>query len=113
MPLISKNQVTPQVSVIVVNWNGKALLQESLGPLLRQRDVACELILVDNGSSDGSVDWVQTKFPQIKLIQLSRNQGFTGGNLAGLDAAHGEPSVLHSGSTLCQSSFRAITVCPE
>ena len=99
VPLISKNQVIPQVSVIVVNWNGKALLQECLGPLLRQRDIACELILVDNGSSDGSVDWVRTKFPQIKLVQLSSNQGFTGGNLAGLDAAHGEFIALVNNDT--------------
>jgi GT2 family glycosyltransferase len=63
MPLISKNQVIPQISVIVVNWNGKALLNDCLVPLLRQQGAVYELILVNNGSSDGSVDWVRTKFP--------------------------------------------------
>ena len=95
----SKNQVIPQISIIVVNWNGKALLNECLGPLLRQEDAACELILVDNGSSDGSVDWVRTKFPQIRLVQLSSNQGFTGGNLAGLQAARGEFIALLNNDT--------------
>ena len=99
MPLISKNQVIPQVSVIVVNWNGKPLLNDCLVPLLRQTHAACELILVDNGSSDGSVDWVRTEFSQINLVQLSSNQGFTGGNLAGLDAAHGEFIALVNNDT--------------
>jgi GT2 family glycosyltransferase len=99
VPVISHNQVIPQVSVIVVNWNGKALLYDCLGPLSRQQGVTCELILVDNGSSDGSVAWVRTKFPQIKLVQLSSNRGFTGGNLAGLEAAQGEFIALVNNDT--------------
>ena len=99
VPLISKNQVIPQVSVIVVNWNGKALLNDCLVPLLRQQGAAYEIIIVDNGSSDGSAAWVRKKFPQIKLVQLSSNQGFTGGNLAGLEAAQGEFIALVNNDT--------------
>jgi GT2 family glycosyltransferase len=95
----SQNQVIPRISIIVVNWNGKALLSDCLGPLLRQQGAACELILVDNGSSDGSVDWVREKFPHIQIVQLSSNQGFTGGNLAGLEAARGEFIALLNNDT--------------
>ena len=89
----------PQISIIVVNWNGKALLNDCLGPLSRQQGATCELILVDNGSSDGSVDWVRTQFPEIKIVQLPSNRGFMGGNLAGLDAAQGEFIALLNNDT--------------
>ena len=89
----------PQISIIVVNWNGKALLNDCLGPLSRQQGATCELILVDNGSSDGSVDWVRTQFPEIKVVQLPSNRGFTGGNLAGLEAAQGEFIALLNNDT--------------
>jgi GT2 family glycosyltransferase len=92
-------QVIPEISIIVVNWNGKPLLNDCLVPLLRQTHAACELILVDNGSSDGSVDWVRTEFSQINLVQLSSNQGFTGGNLAGVEAARGQFIALLNNDT--------------
>jgi hypothetical protein len=91
--------VIPRISIIVVNWNGKSLLKDCLGPLSRQQGATCELIFVDNGSSDGSVEWVRTKFPQIKVVQLPSNQGFTGGNSAGLEAAQGEFIALLNNDT--------------
>jgi GT2 family glycosyltransferase len=91
--------VIPRISIIVVNWNGKGLLRDCLAPLLRQTHEVCEVIFVDNGSSDGSVDWVRAKFPQIQVVQLSTNQGFTGGNLAGLEVVQGEFIALLNNDT--------------
>ena len=89
----------PEISIIVVNWNGKALLNDCLVPLLRQTHAACELIFVDNASTDGSADWVREKFPQVNVVQCSSNRGFTGGNLAGFKAAHGDFIALLNNDT--------------
>jgi GT2 family glycosyltransferase len=77
------------VTIIVVNWNGKPLLGPCLEALFRQTYGAYEVIVVDNGSSDGSVQFVRECFPAAKVIELLANHGFTGGNLEGLKQARG------------------------
>jgi GT2 family glycosyltransferase len=79
-----------QVTIIVVNWNGRKFLADCLGALSCQTYPARETILVDNGSTDSSVSFVREQYPDLILIQIGENQGFTGGNLAGLKAARGE-----------------------
>lgn len=79
-----------KISVIVVNWNGVALLDDCLGPLSCQTYDNYEIIFVDNGSSDHSVRHVQKNFPHVKIVELDENRGFTGGNSAGLEVAEGE-----------------------
>jgi GT2 family glycosyltransferase len=72
-----------RVTVVIVNWNGKALLDECMESLRKQVYSAFSIILVDNGSQDGSVDFVKTKYPEINVIALSQNLGFaTANNLA-------------------------------
>ena len=88
-----------KVSVIVVNWNGCELLDGCLSPLFSQTHNNLEIILVDNGSSDGSVDYVKRRFPQAILVQLKQNRGFTGGNLAGLELATGQFVALVNNDT--------------
>ncbi len=83
---------TPSVTVIVLNYNGL----EHLGPCFRSlTDLdypaeQLELMLVDNGSTDGSVDWMRAHFPTVQVVETGRNLGFAGGNNAGVRAAHGE-----------------------
>jgi len=77
------------ISVIVVNWNGKQFLGDCLDALVDQDFVEFEVILVDNGSVDGSSLFVQSNYPNVKLVQLLGNRGFTGGNLAGFEVAKG------------------------
>ena len=76
----------PKVSIIVVNWNGRDLLNDCLDSLSRQTYPQREIIFVDNGSTDDSVTWTKKSFPEVELLQLSNNKGFTGGNLAGLES---------------------------
>ena len=89
----------PEISVIVVNWNGRRLLEDCLAALRRQTLRDFETILVDNGSQDSSVDYVASQFPEVKLIQLQENRGFTGGNIAGYEHANGELVVLLNNDT--------------
>ena len=77
----------PEVSVVVVNWNGAAWLPRCLEALRRQRGIQFETVLVDNGSTDGSVELVAASFPEVRIVRLPSNEGFAGGNNAGVRAA--------------------------
>jgi GT2 family glycosyltransferase len=69
-----------QISVIIVNWNGKKFLSECLEGLRRQVYRSFSSTLVDNGSTDGSVDFVLQKFPEVRVVELSENTGFSVAN---------------------------------
>jgi GT2 family glycosyltransferase len=77
------------VSVIVVNYNGKHLLDECFDSLGKQGFTDFEAILVDNASTDGSVEFVSEKYPDVKVVRNVRNLGFGGGVNAGLKHARG------------------------
>jgi len=77
------------VSFIIVNWNGKHLLSDCLNSIKNQTYSNYEIILVDNGSIDDSPNFVKEHFPDVNLIQLEENKGFTGGNIEGLKQARG------------------------
>ena len=89
----------PEISVIIVNWNGRHLLDVCISAMRRQTFRDCEIILVDNGSSDGSADYVQCEFPEVKLLNLPENRGFTGGNIAGYEVASGRLIALLNNDT--------------
>lgn len=82
----------PEISVIVLNWNGKHFLETCLAALRRQTFRDFEAILVDNGSEDGSEEYVREHFPEVRLIALKENRGFTGGNIAGWESVHDGPA---------------------
>lgn len=75
--------MSPDVSVIVLTWNGRAYLEPCLEAVFRQRGVDFEVIVVDNASTDGTPDLVRTRFPHARLVVLSSNRGFAAGNNAG------------------------------
>lgn len=89
----------PEISVIVVNWNGKHFLETCLTALRQQSFQDFETILVDNGSEDGSAEYVRGQFPEVSLLTLRENRGFTGGNIAGREQSRGELIVLLNNDT--------------
>jgi GT2 family glycosyltransferase len=88
-----------KVSIIVVNWNGEKFLHDCLDSLCRQTYANREIILVDNGSTDASVSYVKEKFPEVKVVELGKNTGFTGGNTEGLRVGQGEFIALVNNDT--------------
>lgn len=82
----------PPLSIVIVNWNGGKVLPHCLGGLAAQTFQDFEIILVDNGSVDGSVDDLETHWPHLplKLICLPQNVGFAAANNTGARAAQGE-----------------------
>ncbi|HEV2954448.1 MAG TPA: glycosyltransferase family 2 protein [Candidatus Dormibacteraeota bacterium] len=80
---------TPLVSVIIVNYNVRELLLETLAALYASTGVTLEAIVVDNASTDDSVAAVKTNYPQTQVISLPANLGFGKANNAGLKEAKG------------------------
>jgi GT2 family glycosyltransferase len=78
------------VSAIVVNWNRRELLGKCLNSLLAQTGVDLEIIVVDNGSTDGSPESIEKGFPSVTLIRNPENRGFCAANNQGIAAARGE-----------------------
>ena len=74
----------PEIAVVVVNWNGAHLLSTCLGSLRAQTYADFETILVDNGSSDDSLELVAREFPEVRVVALSDNLGLAGGTNAGI-----------------------------
>ncbi|MCX6138972.1 MAG: glycosyltransferase family 2 protein [Ignavibacteriales bacterium] len=95
----------PPVSIIILNHNGKNFLDACLTGVLAQAYPAFEIILVDNGSSDGSVEFVREKFPAIRVVALESNQGFAGGNNRGVEAARHDLIVLLNNDTRVEEGW--------
>lgn len=89
-----------RVSVIIVNWNGARLLPACLDALRGQTRVAEEIIVVDNGSTDGSTALMATSYPTVTLLALGRNVGFAAGSNCGIGASRGELLVTLNTDTI-------------
>lgn len=78
----------PVISIIIVNYNGKRFLETSIPSILNQTFKDYEIILVDNGSSDDSIEYISSHYHQIKIITNQKNS-FSAGNNAGIRQAKG------------------------
>ncbi len=84
---------SPRVTVVVPNWNGEIFLETCLSSLRRQSYEDFEVVLADNGSTDGSVPFVEENFPEVRVVRLPENRGFSAAVNAGIKAA--SPSAEH------------------
>lgn len=83
--------MTPTCSIVIVNWNVKELVVKTITAVLAQTDVDCEIIVVDNASTDGSVSALKEIFAdKIKLIASDKNLGFAKANNLAVSQATGE-----------------------
>lgn len=100
-----RSGLLPEMSVIIANWNGKHFLDDCLGALRKQTFRDFETVLVDNGSKDGSAEYVRTQFPEVRLVALPDNRGFAGGNIAGYEQARGDLIVLLNNDTEAHANW--------
>lgn len=92
--------MTPRLAVIIVNFNGGGHLERCLASLHDHPPrTAFEIIVVDNASTDGSASAVQT-WPDVRLVQLPVNVGFSAGNNAGIRATNAELLLLLNNDTI-------------
>lgn len=75
-----------KLAVIILNWNGEKLLQQFLPTAVKFTEGdEVDLIVADNGSSDNSINWIESNFPDLKIIRLERNYGFAEGYNRAID----------------------------
>lgn len=86
----------PLISIITVNYNGKRYLDDLFASIedLDYPKEKLQVIMVDNGSSDGSVDLVSERFPSVEIIRNDENLGYAGGNNKGFEHARGRYIAL-------------------
>jgi len=95
-------------SIVVLNWNGKELLARGLPSLIeavRADGRPHEILVVDNGSLDGSREFLEQHFPQVRVLALEKNLGFAEGNNAGVRAARHDIVVLLNNDMLVDRCF--------
>lgn len=93
------------VSVIVPNYNGIEILRDCIVSLLNHDRLPDQIIVVDDGSSDGSADIVREEFPEVTLVALQSNTGFTGANNAGLKVSTGDFLVLLNNDCIVEDGW--------
>jgi GT2 family glycosyltransferase len=87
------------ISVIIPNWNGKRFLGVCFNSLRKQTYKDFEIILVDNGSKDGSVSFIQENFPEVIILQFKENRGFSAAVNAGIRESKGKYIALLNNDT--------------
>jgi GT2 family glycosyltransferase len=82
------------VSVVIPTWNGRAMLDVALESLERQRLAPLEVIVVDNGSTDGTAEHLRERWPAVDVVALAENAGFAAAVNRGIERARGEYVAL-------------------
>ncbi len=95
------------VTTIVVNWNGRAFLDQCLSSLVAQTYQPHEIILVDNASTDGSADDVEAKWPSIKVLRSQTNLGFAAGNNLAIQHSTGNYVALLNNDAYAEPDWLA------
>ncbi len=81
---MGENRELPQITIIILNWNGKEDTIECLESVMKINYPTFQAVVVDNGSVDGSVGAIKASFPDIKILETGRNLGYAGGNNVGI-----------------------------
>ena len=104
----------PSVSIVILNYNGREHLSDCLGSVakLHYPPERLEVLLVDNGSTDGSPGWVREQFPQVTVMELGQNYGFAEGNNRGAAAARGEILAFLNTDTRVDPGWLGALVAP-
>ncbi|MBP7862484.1 glycosyltransferase family 2 protein [bacterium] len=93
------------VSIVIPNWNGKRFLKGCLDSLMEQTYSELEIYIVDNGSKDGSVEFIEENYPSVKLVKFPHNTGFAPAVNAGIKAASGQYLALINNDTVVDKNW--------
>ncbi len=96
---------SPLVSVVILNWNGKEYLRECLDSVLRSTYAPLEIIFVDNGSTDGSVDYVKSVYPSVLILENGKNLGYAEGNNKGIELSKGKYVVTLNNDVIVEPDW--------
>ncbi|MEE9614012.1 MAG: glycosyltransferase family 2 protein [Thermodesulfobacteriota bacterium] len=96
---------SPLISIVIANWNGMKFLDACLGSIYSRDLSSVEVILVDNGSTDGSVDFVRERFSRTVVLENTENLGFAAGNNMGISLAKGKYVLVLNNDTKLSNGF--------
>jgi len=108
----------PTASVVVLSWNGLEHLEVCLSSVCGQTFQDREIIVVDNGSTDGSKEWIESRFPEVRVARLDKNRGVPGGVNFGIAQARGRfiailNNDIEAHPEWLRESIRALEQYPE
>ncbi len=96
--------MNPKVSIIIANWNGEAILENCLRSIFEcTKQVSFEVIVVDDASTDRSVELIRTKLPNVLVIENQKNIGYAAANNRALAVARGDYLLLLNNDTILQN----------
>jgi len=95
----------PLVSIIIVNYNGKQYLEQCLKSLMQINYQNFEIILVDNNSTDDSIEFVSNYYPSVIILKLDKNLGFAEPNNMGAKIAKGQHLLFLNNDTIVTPNF--------
>ena len=100
---------TAAASLVIPNWNGRDLLERYLPSWVASiaGHPGSEIVVVDNGSSDDSAEWLRENYPQVRVLALPENLGFGGGSNAGFREARNDIVVLMNSDMRVEPDFLA------
>jgi GT2 family glycosyltransferase len=97
------------ISVVIPNWNGESLLPSCLAAIKDQTLTGFETIIVDDCSTDRSVELIRTDYPWVSLVEMPRNSGFAAAANAGIRATSGDTVVLVNNDVELDRRFLEVT----
>jgi N-acetylglucosaminyl-diphospho-decaprenol L-rhamnosyltransferase len=90
-----------KLSIVIICWNDLKVIKDCLASVYRETSAfAFEVIVSDNGSGDGSVEYIRAHFPHVRIVENGANLGFARGNNAGIAAARGEYVLILNPDTI-------------
>lgn len=97
--------INPIVSIVILNWNGKKWLEKCLLSVKKITYKSLEVIVVNNGSTDDSAQFLKKNYPNFRVIEIKKNAGFSGGNNIGVKSAKGKYVLLLNNDTEVSPTF--------
>ena len=101
-----KRIMNKSVNIFILNWNGKKVVHECLDSLMKISYLNSNIIVIDNGSKDDSINFISKEFPKVKIIELKHNYGFAKGNNMGFNSIDkADYSIFINNDTIVDSDF--------
>lgn len=98
-----------KLAIVILNWNGRAYLEQFLPILLQHNEPYAEIVVADNASTDDSVEYLQQNFPQIRIVQNDQNYGFAQGYNEALKQIDAEYyCLLNSDIEVCENWIQPV-----
>lgn len=94
------------VSIVIPNWNGVYLMEKHLANVIKAAP-GSEIIVADDMSSDGSIEYLTSNYPRVKIVKRSKREGFAANVDSGVEAAHGDVVILLNTDVEPESGFLA------